>query len=168
MFSSTLHWRNNCSVNPTCSIKSDGKGFRLIRFFRNEILLMSKFKFFVSRNKFSIIAKIFLKSPNVTHNWNIQKWKFSFEKYLKNWYAFGRRSWKIGTPSFIISTPLARWNWIFDTPLTFWHDKLYNWHDSGTLARLFVRRYLKVGSGRAFGTWARRPRWYAWHAWHVI
>ena len=111
------------------------------------------------------------------YSWNLQMLRiietfkngnFLLKNIWKIGTLFGRWSWKIGTPSFIISTPLARWNWIFGTPLTFWHDKLYNWHDSGTLARLFVRRYLKVGSGRAFGTWARRPRWYAWHAWHVI
>ena len=53
--------KKNSSVYPTCSIennvnKQGYKGFRLIRFFLNEILQMSKFTFFVSRDKFSTIA----------------------------------------------------------------------------------------------------------------
>ena len=52
-FSCILHQPNNCSVNPTCSVENDIKGFRLARFFLNEILQMSKFKFFVLRDKFS-------------------------------------------------------------------------------------------------------------------
>ena len=68
-----------------CSIENEVKGFRLTRFFLNEILEMSKFEFFVSWDKFSRIAQIFLEFWNVKHNWKIQKLKNYFEKYLKNW-----------------------------------------------------------------------------------
>ena len=46
------------------SIENDVKGFKLTKFFLNEIWQMSKFKFFVSRDKFSRIAQIFLKFAN--------------------------------------------------------------------------------------------------------
>ena len=68
MFSSTVVAPNNCWVNAVCSIENDVQGFRLIRFFLNGILQMSKFKFFVSRDKFSRIAQMFLKFANVQHN----------------------------------------------------------------------------------------------------
>ena len=42
----------NCLVNPTCSIENDVKDFWLISFFLNELLKMSKFKYFVLQNKF--------------------------------------------------------------------------------------------------------------------
>ena len=67
-FSSILHQPNNFWVNPTCSIENKVKGFRLTRFFLNEILQMSKFKLFVSRDKFSRIAQIFLKFANGEHD----------------------------------------------------------------------------------------------------
>ena len=57
----------NCSVNPTCSIQVDVKGFRLIRFFLNEILEKSNYNFFASRDKLRI-AQIFLKFANVKEN----------------------------------------------------------------------------------------------------
>ena len=47
--------------NPTFSIENDVKGFKLIRFFFNEILQMSKFKLFVLQDNFSKIAQMFLK-----------------------------------------------------------------------------------------------------------
>ena len=37
-------------------IENNVKGFRLITFFLNEILQMSKFKFFVSRDRFSTMV----------------------------------------------------------------------------------------------------------------
>ena len=43
---------------------------------------MSKFEFFVSRDKFSRIAQIFLKFENVEHNWKIQKLKNTSEKLV--------------------------------------------------------------------------------------
>ena len=57
----------NCSVNHTCSMENDVKGFRLIRFFLNEILGKSKYNFFGSRDKLRI-AQIFLKFANVKEN----------------------------------------------------------------------------------------------------
>ena len=50
----------------------------LMLHFHNEILQMSKF--FVSWDKFSKIAEIFLKFENVKPNWEIQRLKNSFEK----------------------------------------------------------------------------------------
>ena len=40
----------------------------LILEFLNEILQMSKFRFFVSRDRFSRIAQVFFKFANVKHN----------------------------------------------------------------------------------------------------
>ena len=86
---------------------------------------MSKFKFFVSQDKFSIIAQIFLKFANVQHNWKIQNWKI----ILKN-------SWKIGTP-------FDRQSWKIVSPLAYWHTKLDNWYTFGTLACLLARWHVK-------------------------
>ena len=63
-----------------CSIENDVKDARLTRFSLNEILQMSKFKFFVSRDKFSRIAQLFLKFASGEHDLKIQKLKNSFEK----------------------------------------------------------------------------------------
>ena len=43
----------------------------LILHFLNEIVQMSKFRFFVSRDKFSRIAQMFLKFVNVNHSQKI-------------------------------------------------------------------------------------------------
>ena len=67
-------------VNPTCSIEKDAKVLGWQGFFLNEILQMTKSKFFVLRDKFSRIAQIFLKFANVEHNWKPQNLKNSFEK----------------------------------------------------------------------------------------
>ena len=48
-------------------MENDVKGFRLIRFFLNEILGKSKYNFFGSRDKLRI-AQIFLKFANVKEN----------------------------------------------------------------------------------------------------
>ena len=50
----------------------------LMLHFHNEILQMSKF--FVSWDKFSKIAEIFLKFENVKANWEIERLTNSFEK----------------------------------------------------------------------------------------
>ena len=48
-------------------IENNVKGFRLIRFFLNEILQMSKFKFFVSRDRFStMVAQMVQNSVSFT------------------------------------------------------------------------------------------------------
>ena len=96
---------------------------------------MPELKFFVLRDKNSIITYIFLKLANVERNWKIQKLKNSFEKLFCT--TFGRRNWKIGTP-------LARW-----------HGKLHNWHTFGRLAHLLARWYIKMKSWHSFGTLAR-------------
>ena len=49
---------------------------------------MQKFKFFVLRGKFSRIAQIFMQFASGEHYRKIQKLKNSFEKQLKNRYAF--------------------------------------------------------------------------------
>ena len=140
-----------------CLTENDVKDFRLIRFFINEILQMSKFKLFVSRDKFFRSAQIFLKFVNVTHNWKIQKLKTLLKNSrpfcqvkLKNWHTF----WHVGTPSWKIGTPLARWHvgtpiWIIGTPLVRWSVGTF----IGTLALWF----LKMRSWHAFGMLAR---WY--------
>ena len=64
------------------SIEKDIKGFRLIKFLLNEILQMSKFKFFLSQNTFSRIP------------WNLQM--LSISEKLKNWKSLLKNSWKIG------------------------------------------------------------------------
>ena len=103
------------------------KGFKLIKFLLNEILQMSKFKFFVSRQ----LLKYF---------WNLQmlriiekfiNWKILLKNSWKIGTAFGRQSWKIGTLSWTIDTSLARWR----TKLKNWHVKMRSWHAFGTLAR---------------------------------
>ena len=69
----------------------------------------------------------FLRLPK--YSWDMQmlgiieKLKKHFEKYLKNWYAFLQaklKNWHVGTPSWKIGTPLARW-----------HAKLNNCHAFG-------------------------------------
>ena len=47
----------------------------------NEILQISKFKFFVSQKKVSRIAQIFLKFANVKHNSKIQKYFLSLKLF---------------------------------------------------------------------------------------
>ena len=82
----------------------------LILHFLNEILQMSKFRLFVSRDEFSKIAQVFLKFANVKHNWKIQR--------LKNWHAFWQaklKNWHA------LSHLLARW-----------HVKMRSWDAFGT------------------------------------
>ena len=79
----------------------------LILHFLNEILQMSKFRLFASRDTFSKIAQVFLKFANVKHNWKIQRLKNSSEKQLKNWHAFWQaklKNWHA------LSHLLARWD----------------------------------------------------------
>ena len=60
---------------------------------------MSKFKFFVSRDKFSRIAQIFLKFAmqmlNITEKF--KNWKILWKNSWKIGMHFGRWGWKIGT-----------------------------------------------------------------------
>ena len=94
---------NNETVNSnfsifSASIKTEYNIFRtattstttksILHFF-NEILQLSKFKFFVSRDKFSSYPQIFLKFANVKHNWKIRKLnKILFWKIPKNWHVY--------------------------------------------------------------------------------
>ena len=114
---------------------------------------MPKFKFFVSRDKFSRIDQIFLKFANVEHNSKIQKLKKSFEKFLKNWHAFWQAKLKY---------------WFAFGILAYQVEYLAHlWHVSkfiGTLAR----KNKKLARVWHFGIWARIPRWHTWHAWHAI
>ena len=110
-------------VNPTCSIKKDVRGFRLIRFFLNEILQMSKFKFFVSQVKFSGIAQIFLIFANAEHNY-FEKlfWKI-VERLVRLLVGEVEKltcPWHIGRPSCIIGTPLAR-SRVYWNVVALWH-----------------------------------------------
>ena len=95
---------------------------------------MSKFKFFISRDKFSRIAQIFLKFANVKHDWKIRKLKNYFEKCLKNWYAF----WQVKFKNRYAFGTLARQV-----------EKLASlWHVYGTLARKNEKlaRFWRVGT----------------------
>ena len=111
-------------------------GVRLTRFFFNEILQISKLKFFVLRDKFSKITQIFLKFANVEHHWKIQKLKNS----LKN-------SWKICTSFGCQVEKLV-------SPLACWHPKFNNGYTFSTLARSLARWQIKIRSWHAFGTLA--------------
>ena len=112
-------------VNPTCSIENNIKVFRFIRFLLNEISQMSKFKLFVSQDKFSRIVQIFLKFASVIHNWKIQKFKNCFKNVEKLEKL----------------APL----------LVRWHTKLSNWHAFGLLARLLACWHVKMRSCHTFG-----------------
>ena len=143
-FSSILHKPSICSVNPTCSIEKDVKGFRLTRFFLNEISQMSKFKFFVSGDKFSITVQI-----------------LSLTEKFKNQKILLKNSWKTGTP-------FCKHSWKIGMPLARWNTKLNNWHTFCTLTRLMARSHVKMRSWHAFGTLTHTSRWHAWHVWHAI
>ena len=69
-------------------IENDVKGFRLIRFLLNEILQISKFKFSISRDKFSRIAQIYLK---------FAMQMLSITEKFKNWKIPLKNNWKTGT-----------------------------------------------------------------------
>ena len=134
-----FHWK-------WCSTE---KGFRLISFYLNKILQMSKFKFFVSHDKFSRIAQIFLKFANVEHNWKIQKLKKNFCKIVERLVCLFvgeveklARLWNIGTPIWLIGTPLARWHVCWNVDML--DVEMKSW----------PRWY--------------RPLWHAWHLWHAI
>ena len=88
--------------------------WRPIKFFLNEILQISKFKFFVSWEKFSRIAHTFLKFEDVKHTWQVLKLKNYFENSWKIVPVFGRRTWILGMP---LGTWACKNNWITDTHL---------------------------------------------------
>ena len=68
----------------------------LILHFLSEILQMSKFNFFFSRDKFSGIAQIFLKFAKVITKF--KDWKILLNIFRKIGTPFGRKSWTIGKP----------------------------------------------------------------------
>ena len=89
---------------------------------------MSKFKIFVSQDKFARIAQILLKVANVKHNWKTQNSKI----LLKN-------AWKIDMPLASKVEKLAH-------NFARWHAKLENWHGLGTLTRSLARWHVKMRS----------------------
>ena len=68
---------------------------------------MSKLEFFVSQDRLSRIAEIFVKFSNVVDNWKFQKLKNSFKNLLKNWDALWQgnlRNWhSIGTLALLLA-----------------------------------------------------------------
>ena len=127
---------HSCLI-PRVPLKITPKGLTQIRFFLNEILLTSTFKFFVSWNKFFRIAQIFLKFENVKHTWEVQTSNNYFEKQLKKCSAFWMANLIFGSPFGKLS------NWIINTLF-------------GTLLRWLTRCHVKMRSCCTFGRFARR------------
>ena len=108
---------------------------------------MSKFKFFVLRDKFSRIAQIFLKFAmqmlNITEKF--KNWKTPFKNSWKIGMHFGRWGWKIGTLACQVERLVHLWNigspsWTIGMPLARWHAKMNNWHAFSAFIETLARK----------------------------
>ena len=123
----------------------------LILHFLNEILQISKFKVFASRDKFSRIAQILLKVAQ------LKNCKTCTTEKFKYWKILSKNRWKIGAPFDTLACQIEKLARLGTLPCQV--EKLAQILHVGTLAR----KNEKLAHWH-MGKWASRPRWHAWHA----